>query len=75
MKNAVFRGSLAVSGLATAVIALAVAASIFAGGCGEAGTPGTSAEGGQTMTSAVPQLPPIDLAAPTSFETASFALG
>lgn len=61
--------------LATVAAILFAAAGVLAGGCGENGSPGVAAEGGSSMTTALPALPQIDLAAPTSFETASFALG
>lgn len=76
MKGIVFRRSSTAAGLVVGLVGLAVALGGLAGGCGEDGAkgpggPGATAGGGE----ALPELPPIDLLAPTSFETASFALG
>ncbi len=55
--------------------ALAVVAALFAfmSGCGESDALGTGGSGEGDSTSVA--LPPIDLAAPSHFRTASFALG
>jgi hypothetical protein len=62
--------------LVAAVTVFTIALCMLTIGCGDGGSPETTAsDGGSTMTSALPALPPIDLAAPATFETASFALG
>jgi hypothetical protein len=84
MKEIVFRKSLTAAGFVAGLIGLAVALSGFTGGCGDAATSGSGAAGGATTGTAgggagvgvaLPEIPPIDLLAPTSFETAFFALG
>jgi len=64
-----YAGFVAVAVLVTALV-------FIGGGCGDDTTSEvTAVQGGSTMTTAQPALPPIDLLAPASFETASFALG
>jgi hypothetical protein len=76
MKKSVRWISSAMAGLTVGVIGLAIALSVTASGCGDAGASATgAADGGSTVTTALPETPPIDLLAPVSFETASFAFG
>lgn len=71
---------MAVGSIAVAVV---LAAALFAlvSGCGQADLPAGGGavaggtEGSSTTSTVLPQVPPIDLLAPTEFETASFALG
>jgi len=61
---------------AAGVLGLAVALGLAAQGCGAGGASTTEASQGEsTMISTMTALPPIDLAAPATFRTASFALG
>jgi len=64
------------AGAFSLAVALAFALSLLAQGCcfGDASTTETS-QGESNMTSTMTALPPIDLAAPATFRTASFALG
>ena len=60
--------------MACAVLAVCLG-SLWAG-CADGETTKTDAvSGGTTMTSVMTQRPPIDLLAPTDYQTASFALG
>lgn len=64
------------AGLAVAAIALGLGLGGFVGGCGGAGTPDGGTEIiGPAAVAALPEVSPIDVLAPSSFETASFALG
>lgn len=55
---------------------LALCFGVLGAGCGDGETTKTDAvPGGSTMTSVMTERPPIDLLAPTDFQTASFALG
>ena len=63
-------------GLVAGALTVATALFAFVNGCGDADAPGTGGSEGNSATSvALPQVPPIDRAAPTDFQTASFALG
>jgi hypothetical protein len=63
-------------GLVGAVIGLGAGLAVHVGGC--AGDParggGPTATSG-TQVSALPRLPSVDLAAPSQYQTASFAFG
>ncbi|MFH0916825.1 MAG: hypothetical protein V1912_10310, partial [bacterium] len=62
------------AGLAVAAIGLGLGLGGFVSGCGGVGTPdaGTDITGPAAAT-ALPEVPPIDVLAPSSFKTASFA--
>lgn len=64
------------AGILAGAVVLAAALFTFVNGCGTAGTAGGGrAEAGSTTSIVRPELPPIDLLAPSQFQTASFALG
>ncbi|MCE5255072.1 MAG: hypothetical protein LLG45_12865 [Actinomycetia bacterium] len=64
------------AGFMAGAVGLVLALSAFAAGCGDAGASGEgSSDPGTEAGARLPKLPPIDLLAPTDFETASFALG
>jgi len=65
-----------VTGFAAGVLGLALALGGLAGGCADSKTspPGSDDVGSGSGTT-LPELPPIDLSAPSDFATASFALG
>jgi hypothetical protein len=64
-------------------LALGLGLTMFVVGCGEAGaldrgasaTTRSAAASGSAAAVVLPEVPPIDLLAPVSFETAAFALG
>jgi len=62
--------------LATVILGVGAGLTIFAAGCGDGQVKGpdpADPKDGQAMTQ--PQLPPIDLEAPSEFQTATFAYG
>ena len=64
------------TGLVVSVIGLVLALGGIVSACGTAGDSDDGVAGeGSTAVGAAPSPPPIDVAAPTSFETASFAFG
>ena len=68
------------AGLAVGTIILGLGVGGLTGGCGGgnagAGSAGDRAQaGGSTAAALLPDVPPVDVLAPSSFETASFAFG
>jgi hypothetical protein len=64
------------AGLTAAAIGLGAGLTVGATGCGGSGTasPAPNSGGGEGVLATVP-VPPLDAIAPSSFETATFALG